>query len=97
MSSSENHPRRVDGLEINEADDGLVIYDPGQDLVHHLNHTASIVFDLCDGTRDPAEITRIVAEAYSLDTPPTSDVIAGLRDLGERRLIDWEPHGAAAD
>jgi hypothetical protein len=87
---TEHNPRRLESLEVNEAEDGLVIYDPAQDMVHHLNPSAAVIFDLCDGTRDPAEIARLLEEAYQLSAPPLEDAIAGLRDLAGRRLISWD-------
>jgi hypothetical protein len=91
----DSNPRRADLLEINEAEDGLVIYDPTHDMVHHLNTSASVIFDLCDGTRDPEEIARILAEAYNLDVLPTGDALAGLRELADRKLIHWDDHREA--
>ena len=58
-------------------------------MVHHLNPSATIIFDLCDGTRSPEKIADVLAEAYKLDTPPLEQVIAGLRDLADRELIRW--------
>jgi hypothetical protein len=82
------NPRKADSLEINEAEDGLVVYDPVHDMVHHLNPSASLIFDLCDGTRDADEIARVVAEAWNLDAPPTDVVHSGLGELAELKLID---------
>lgn len=98
MTSEPNaaNPRPSKGLEVNEAEDGLVIYDPAQDMVHHLNPTASMIFDLCDGTRAPEEIARVLAEAFELDRPPVEDTRAGLHELAERGLIAWNAHDAAA-
>jgi Coenzyme PQQ synthesis protein D (PqqD) len=81
------NPRKADSLEINEAEDGLVVYDPGHDMVHHLNPSAALIFDLCDGTRDADEIARVLAEAWSLQDAPIDDVRAGLEELTERKLI----------
>lgn len=89
---TDSNPRRAELLEVNEAEDGLVIYDPSQDMVHHLNASASVIFDLCDGTRDPEEIARILAEAYDLDAPPNDDALAGLAELADRKLIHWRGH-----
>ena len=86
------NPRKADTLEVNEAEDGLVVYDPGRDVVHHLNASASVIFDLCDGTRDPDAIAVILAKAYDLDAPPTDATFAGLKDLAERNLIHWGNH-----
>ena len=95
--NSDANPRRTEALEINEAEDGLVIFDPAADVVHHLNPTASMIFDLCDGTRDAEEIARVLAEAFQLESPPLEDAAKGLRDLAERRLIVWAAHEGASD
>jgi hypothetical protein len=87
---TDNNPRRVEPLEINEAEDGLVIYDPANDMVHHLNPSAAVIFDLCDGTRDPGSIARVLGEAYELDSPPLVDAMRGLRELADRQLISWD-------
>jgi len=86
---SQENPRRLESLEINEADDGLVVYDPATGMVHHLNPSAAIVFDLCDGARDAAEIARILGEAFELSSPPSDEATAALRDLAERGLVEW--------
>jgi hypothetical protein len=88
----DQNPRRLESLEVNEAEDGLVIYDPGRDIVHHLNPSAAVIFDLCDGTRDADSIARVLGEAYDLGTPPLEDALAGLRDLADRHLISWDAH-----
>jgi hypothetical protein len=87
-----SNPIRRDGLEIDEAEDGLIIFDPREDMVHHLNPTAAIIFDLCDGSRDLDTIAALLAEIYELTTPPLEDALAGLRSLSERELISWDAH-----
>jgi PqqD family protein of HPr-rel-A system len=86
------NPTRVESLEVNEADDGLVVYDPASGMVHHLNPTAAVTFDLCDGTRDPETIARLLGEAFGLDAPPLAETFAGLKELAERGLIRWDAH-----
>jgi hypothetical protein len=90
-----SNPRRADGLEVNEADDGLVIYDPRSDLVHHLNATAALIFDLSDGTRAPDAIADAVGEVFGLADPPRDATLAGLEDLARRRLVHWDGHAGA--
>lgn len=89
----DQNPRRLESLEVNEAEDGLVVYDPAHDMVHHLNPSAAVIFDLCDGTRDTDAIARVLGAAYDLDTPPFEDALTGLRDLADRHLISWDAHG----
>ena len=86
------NPIRSEGLEVDEADDGLVVFDPRTDTVHHLNPSASVIFDLCDGSRDADAIAALLAEVYELEEPAHDDALAGLRDLAERRLISWQAH-----
>ncbi len=78
-------PARSRSVEISPVDDGYVVYDTGSDLVHHLNHTAAVVLELCDGQRTAPEITAILQDLYAT----TDDVSAGvagcigqLRELG---------------
>jgi hypothetical protein len=92
---SDVYPRQAELLEVNEADDGLVVYDPTNDMVHHLNPSAAMIFDLCDGARDDEAIAQILAEAYGLNTPPCDEVVTGLEELAERKLIHWAGHDAA--
>jgi Coenzyme PQQ synthesis protein D (PqqD) len=94
---TDTHPIRTESLEVNEAEDGLVVFDPRRDMVHHLNPSASVIFDLCDGARDAEAIAAMLAEAYDLDPPPIEHALAGLRDLAERKLIRWQPHTAPED
>jgi hypothetical protein len=89
-------PRKAAELEVNEADDGLVVYDPVHDMVHHLNPTAATIFELCDGRRDADAIAVILAEVYGLDAPPHDQALAGLTELAHRNLIHWDGHGDGA-
>jgi hypothetical protein len=92
---NDGYPRKAQQLEVNEADDGLVVYDPATEMVHHLNPSASLIFDLCDGSRDLDGIAQLLAEAYGLDAPPRSEVLAGLQELARLSLVDWEGHESA--
>ena len=86
---TEHNPRRRQSLEVNEAEDGLVIYDPASDMVHHLNPSAALIFDLCNGSRDPESIARVVGEVFDIQPPPLEETLAGLRELADQRLITW--------
>lgn len=82
-------PRQAPSLELNDAEDGLVVYDAGRQAVHHLNLTATMIFGLCDGTNDALAIAGELAAAYHLDAPPADDTRAALTELTERHLITW--------
>jgi len=78
-------PSVVDGLEVSEVQEGLVVFDPTSDRIHYLNSTAAIVFTLCDGSQSTSEIASFVSGAFGLDEPPLEEVencLKGLRGMG---------------
>jgi hypothetical protein len=82
---SSEQPAKLDGLELHEAEGGVIIFNEAADRVHHLNNTAAIVLELCDGTRGPEEIASMVAIAFGLDEPPvaaTERCLVSLRTEG---------------
>lgn len=76
---SDDQPRPLDGLDVHEVEDGLVIYDAVGDRVHYLNPSASLVFSLCDGQRTAADIDRLLRDAWSLE-PAVTDRVADCLD-----------------
>jgi hypothetical protein len=85
---SDERPEPVEGLDVHEVDDGLVVYHADTDRVHYLNPTASVVLTLADGTRTEDELAALVQAAWALDTPPLADVhecVAQLRTEGVLR------------
>ena len=69
--------RRVDGYRIEKLDDELLLYNPAQARVIALNESAALVWQLCDGTRSPAEIVALIAGAY----PEAGSVAADIEEL----------------
>lgn len=85
MSESGDRPRAKAGLEIVPAEDGYVVYDSTRDRIHHLNHTAALVLELCTGANSAEDIGRALQAAYELEAPPEAearDCLAGLRGEG---------------
>jgi hypothetical protein len=74
-------------LEVNEAADGLVVYDPEQERVHHLNRSASLVFELCTGENSEDTIVELVGRAFGLDEPPAAEVRDCLASLTHEGLV----------
>jgi Coenzyme PQQ synthesis protein D (PqqD). len=81
------HPRQADGLEINEAANGYVIFDSGRDRIHYLNHTAVLILELCNGELSAEEIAAFLQEAYSLPDAPMAEVQAYVLRLTEEGLV----------
>jgi Coenzyme PQQ synthesis protein D (PqqD) len=74
-------PRKSDGLEIDEAEDGFVVYQPDRARVHYLNPTANLILELCDGSLTAPQIAGLVGEAFGLAAPPTQEVLEALATL----------------
>ena len=80
-------PIMSSGLELHESDDGMIVYQDATDKVHYLNHTAAVVLQLCDGTRDVQQIAAAVAELFELAEPPISETKSCIDDLSREGLI----------
>lgn len=80
-------PRRMNGLEINTVDDGFIVYQQDRGRVHYLNHTATLVLELCTGENSPARIAGLVQTAYGLAAPPETEVNELLGKLRDETLI----------
>jgi PqqD family protein of HPr-rel-A system len=60
-------PRARADLTVVDIDGEAVAYDPVARDLHHLNHSAALVFELCDGRTTIAEMTGAISEAYEMD------------------------------
>jgi Coenzyme PQQ synthesis protein D (PqqD) len=80
-------PQRVAGLEIREAPDGFVVYQPDRDRLHYLNPTAAMLFESCDGRIRAAELPALLAAAYQMNEPPVDEVEQCLTKLLEEGLL----------
>ena len=87
MFDETRRPLAAEGLEVDEADDGLVVFVPATDVVHHLNRTAGVIFGLCDGTRDAQAIAAEVGVLFGLDAPPVAETLTCLEELEAGVLI----------
>jgi hypothetical protein len=89
-------PVRTGDQEIEEAADGFIVYQPREDRIHYLNHTAALVLEMCDGRHSGEEMAAWLARAYSLGRPPLADVAEALASLAKEGLIAWAPAGDEA-
>jgi hypothetical protein len=76
-----DRPAPASGIEIVELAEGLVVRQVVPSRVHHLNNTASLVLQLCDGERSVAEIAEVVAESFGLANSPLAEVSACIERL----------------
>lgn len=79
--------QRVDGVEVNEVDDGYVVYHLERDRVHYLNQTAVLLLELCDGRTRAGDLAGLLKAAYGLPAPPSDEVAACLASLVDEGLL----------
>ncbi len=71
MKSAARLPRAVrDNLVIRELDDETLVYDTERDEAHCLNHTAALVWELCDGKTTPVQAARSLQIKLGTDVEP---------------------------
>ena len=82
-----DHPRQAEQLDITEVDDGLVVFEPTSRRVHHLNVTATLVFELCTGDNSLDTIAEVVQTAFRLPEPPKDEVYTLVESLRNESLL----------
>jgi hypothetical protein len=76
--ASEYTPRkRADVLEL-DMGDGVVLYDPGSRLVHHLNPSASLLWSLSDGEASVGQLAVEISEELHLEPSQLHEQFVGL-------------------
>jgi PqqD family protein of HPr-rel-A system len=78
---------QVAGLDVNEVQDGFVVYHPEQDRVHYLNTTAAVIFEYCDGLQTEDEIITQVAAAFEVPVARRDEIRACLENLKHEGLV----------
>jgi hypothetical protein len=87
MNSKGRIYKRAEGLEPTEVPDGCVIFDKNREVVHFLNPTAAVVFELCDGAHDAVAIAAAMCDAFDLAAAPKADVEDCLASLYSQGLV----------
>jgi hypothetical protein len=76
--ASEYTPRkRVDVLEL-DMGDGIVLYDPSSRLVHHLNPSASLLWQLSEGDASVGQLVTEISEELDLEPSQVHEQFMGL-------------------
>jgi hypothetical protein len=76
-----DRPKKSDDLEVDEVEDGFVVYQPDRERVHYLNPTANLILELCDGTLTATQIAEVIAQTFDLAVPPSQEVDDALAKL----------------
>ncbi len=88
MKSATRLPRAVrDNLVIRELDDETLVYDTERDEAHCLNHTAGLVWELCDGKTTPTQAARSLQGKLGADID-TDVVWLAVKQLQKFHLVE---------
>jgi hypothetical protein len=80
-------PLQTEDLDIIEDDDGFIVYQAMQDRLHHLNASAALILECCDGTMTAQEIADEVRETFALAEPPLALVLEALTRFESEGLV----------
>ncbi len=58
--------------------DGLILYNHDSSLVHHLNPSAALVWQLCDGEATVGQLALDIAEEYELEASEVQEQVASV-------------------
>lgn len=85
-----NKPHRQIEYRLEQLDDELLLYHPGQTTILYCNPSASVIWQLCDGQRTVEEIAALLTESYP-DSAETiaADVETTLRRFAAYGAIEW--------
>lgn len=85
-------PHRRGELIQSAGSEGWTVYEPETDSLHVLNASAKAIWDLCDGSTSPEEMSAAISELTGLELKAARrDVEAALVALTDLRLL--EPSG----
>lgn len=75
---AEYRPAKVaDVLEL-DMGDGLILFNHDSSLVHHLNPSAALVWQLCDGDASVGQLAREIAQEYGLGGDEVFEQVASV-------------------
>lgn len=80
-------PVQQPGLQVTEAEDGLIVFDPVHERVHHLNGAAALILELCNGEHPADEIEDLVATTFTHGSVTEAEVRACLEVLLAEELV----------
>jgi PqqD family protein of HPr-rel-A system len=82
-------PRVRDDLTVVVLDGEAVIYDDRTGDLHHLNSTATIVFQLCDGSGTVPDLSADIADVFSIGADEVQRQVEALvQGFGDAGLLD---------
>ncbi len=92
----QDKPQQKTGYRLEALDDELLLYHPGQTTIIYCNPTASLVWQLCDGTRTIGEMIDLLSAAYEQPAEVVkADVFAVLEEFCRHGAVQIGPNTTA--
>lgn len=86
-NSVNNQYSQSDGLEVHEADDGLIVFNTATDRVHHLNSTAGVLFALCENPREQGQLLADFNKLFNRGDDDNSPILEVLQQLVDEGVL----------
>ena len=81
-------PVAKESVELEELDDGGILYDTEKDEVHSLNSTAAAVWICCDGNHSVKEIADVVEKCFKPESKLVRrDIIQIIKNFSTKELL----------
>jgi Coenzyme PQQ synthesis protein D (PqqD) len=82
-------PRRRADVLMERIGQEILVLDRSENLVHQLNPTASLIWELCDGTHSLTDIAQQLTDTFAIDfLTALHDVTTLLQQLHTLALLD---------
>jgi len=79
---------RVQDTQVHETEDGLIVFDPASDRVHHLNFSAAVIYELCGEIRTQSELVKEFATLYELEEAPVDDIKKSIGEMLSTGILE---------
>lgn len=84
----DDKPLKNNACRMEELDDEILLYHPGNNKTLYINKSASIIWQLCTGEQTVADIISLIKDAYPAQPDDLEqDVIATLTELKDNDAV----------
>jgi len=89
MDELNNKPKKREDLTIHELGDEVMLYDAANEKIHVLNHTAYLIWNLCDGQHSIEDIKYEMNKYYKIieDNNLLQDIMKAIEELNNNILM----------
>jgi Coenzyme PQQ synthesis protein D (PqqD) len=89
MPAGYDHPKRRSDVSVRVVEGETVVFDRQGGVIHQLNHTASWIWERCDGTSTVDAIIDQLAQVFDVDhDTATEDVVTIIGQFQQLHLLE---------